>query len=145
MPQKTRRIDKNRLEIVIIEKLCSLSALQLQETVGNPTPFSLRQNKVVSLLMASDFKFLVRGPIMYCFNISPLVSELRNLQFCISASCVCMCRVRRITRLVRSKRVSNCDIPKKRSARVRVCSSNLGFSVGSANRIRPKHGIPLPV
>ena len=26
-----------------------------------------------------------------------------------------------------------------------VCSTNLGFSVGSANRIRPKHGIPLPV
>ena len=25
------------------------------------------------------------------------------------------------------------------------CSANLGFSVRSANRIRPKHGIPLPV
>ena len=25
-----------------------------------------------------------------------------------------------------------------------VCSTNLGFSGGSANGIRPKHGIPLP-
>ena len=30
-------------------------------------------------------------------------------------------------------------------ARVHACSTNLGFSVRSANRIRPKHGIPLPV
>ena len=26
-----------------------------------------------------------------------------------------------------------------------VCSTNLGFSVRSANRIRPKNGIPMPV
>ena len=31
---------------------------------------------------------------------------------------------------IRAKRVSNCYIPKKKSARVRVCSTNLGFSVG---------------
>ena len=30
-------------------------------------------------------------------------------------------------------------------ARVHACSTSLGFSVGSANRIWPKHGIPLPV
>ena len=30
-------------------------------------------------------------------------------------------------------------------ARVHACSTNLGFSVGSANRLRPKQGIPLPV
>ena len=33
------------------------------------------------------------------------------------------------------------DASQKKS--LRVCSTNLGFSVGSANRIRPKHGIPL--
>ena len=43
------------------------------------------------------------------------------------------------------------DTSKKKSlrvcpcARVHRCSTNLGFSVGSANRLRPKHGIPLPV
>ena len=30
-------------------------------------------------------------------------------------------------------------------ARVHACSTSLGFSVRSANRIWPKHGIPLPV
>ena len=30
-------------------------------------------------------------------------------------------------------------------ARVHGCSTNLGFSVGSANRLRPEHGIPLPI
>ena len=30
-------------------------------------------------------------------------------------------------------------------ARGHACSTNLGFSVRSANHIRPKHGIPLPV
>ena len=29
--------------------------------------------------------------------------------------------------------------------KVRVCSTNLGFSVRSANRIRPKNGIPMAV
>ena len=32
---------------------------------------------------------------------------------------------------------------KKKSDSLCVCSANLGFSVRSANRIRPKHGIPL--
>ena len=41
----------------------------------------------------------------------------------------------RIKVVIRAKRVSNCYIPKTKSARVRVCSSNLCFSVGSANRI----------
>ena len=31
--------------------------------------------------------------------------------------------------IIRAKRVSNCYIPPKKSARVRVCSTNLGFSV----------------
>ena len=30
-------------------------------------------------------------------------------------------------------------------ARVHACSTSLGFSIRSANRIWPKHGIPLPV
>ena len=37
--------------------------------------------------------------------------------------------------------------PKKKirpCARVHACSTNLGFSVTSANGIRPNHGIPLP-
>ena len=34
---------------------------------------------------------------------------------------------------------------KKLTVCVSVCSANLGFSVRSANRIRPKHGIPLSV
>ena len=34
---------------------------------------------------------------------------------------------------------------KKKTDRLSGCSANLGFSVRSANRIRPKHGIPLPV
>ena len=32
---------------------------------------------------------------------------------------------------------------KKKTDGLCVCSANLGFSVRSANRIRPKHGIPL--
>ena len=52
--------------------------------------------------------------------------------------------------IIRAKRVSNWYIPQKKSARVPVWtasarSTTLGFSVGSANRLRPKHGIPLPV
>ena len=47
--------------------------------------------------------------------------------------------------VIRAKRVSNCYIQKKKNVRVCVCSTNLGFSGGSVNRIRPKHGIPLPV
>ena len=35
------------------------------------------------------------------------------------------------------------DTSQKKSAC--VCSTNLGFSVRSANRIRPKNGIPMPV
>ena len=34
---------------------------------------------------------------------------------------------------------------KKKTDSLCVCSANLGFSVKSANRIRPKHGIPLSV
>ena len=34
---------------------------------------------------------------------------------------------------------------KKKSARVHACLTSLGFSIRSANRIWPKHGIPLPV
>ena len=34
---------------------------------------------------------------------------------------------------------------KKKTDCVCGCSANLGFSVSSANRIRPKHGIPLSV
>ena len=33
----------------------------------------------------------------------------------------------------------------RQTVRLCGCSANLGFSVRSANRIRPKHGIPLPV
>ena len=33
------------------------------------------------------------------------------------------------TFIIRAKRVSNCYIQKRKSARVRVCSTNLGFSV----------------
>ena len=33
---------------------------------------------------------------------------------------------------IRAKRVSNCYIPKKKFTRVRVCSTNIGFSVGYA-------------
>ena len=32
---------------------------------------------------------------------------------------------------------------KKKTDSLCVCSANIGFSVRSANRIRPKHGIPL--
>ena len=32
----------------------------------------------------------------------------------------------------------------KKKIRPCVCSTNLGFSVTSANGIRPNHGIPLP-
>ena len=34
---------------------------------------------------------------------------------------------------------------KKKTDSLCVCSANLGFSVRSANRVRPKHGIPLSV
>ena len=49
--------------------------------------------------------------------------------------------------VIRAKRVSNCYMQEKKKLTVCVsgCSVNLGFSVRSANRIRPKHGIPLPV
>ena len=48
---------------------------------------------------------------------------------------------------IRAKRVSNCYIPKKTFVLCAccVCSTNLGFSIRSANRIRSKHGIPLSV
>ena len=44
--------------------------------------------------------------------------------------------------IIRAKRVSNCYIQEKKNVRLCRCSTNLGFSVRSANRIRPKHGIP---
>ena len=50
--------------------------------------------------------------------------------------------------IIRAKRVSNCYMQEKKnwpSVWMSVCSANLGFSVTSANRIRPEHGIPLPV
>ena len=37
-----------------------------------------------------------------------------------------------------------CACARVPACRVHVCN-NIGFSVGSANRLRPKHGIPLPV
>ena len=54
----------------------------------------------------------------------------------------------RLFLVTRAKRVSNGYILKKKSVRVCVCvcvcSTNLGFSVTSANGIQPNHGIPLP-
>ena len=50
--------------------------------------------------------------------------------------------------IIRAKRVSNCYMQEKKNWQS-VCLSwrsvNLDFSVRSANRIRPKHGIPLSV
>ena len=52
--------------------------------------------------------------------------------------------------IIRAKRVSNCYMREKKNDRlcgcvcVCGCTANLGFSVRSANRIRPKDGIPLP-
>ena len=37
------------------------------------------------------------------------------------------------------------DTSQKKNLCVCVCSANLGFSDRSANRIRPKNGIPTPV
>ena len=51
-----------------------------------------------------------------------------------------------IRTFIRAKRVSNCYIQEKKlTVCLSGCSANLGFSVKSANRTRPKHGIPLPV
>ena len=63
--------------------------------------------------------------------------------------CEHVCLFERSEFLIRAKRVSNWYIQKKSlrvcpCARVHGCSTNLGFSVGSANRLRPKHVIPLP-
>ena len=41
--------------------------------------------------------------------------------------------------------IATCKKIKTDRLSVSGCSVNLGFSVRSANRIRPKHGISLPV
>ena len=52
-----------------------------------------------------------------------------------------------VEEIIRAKRVSNCYMQEKKTDSLCVCgcSANLGFSARSANRIRPKHGIPLSV
>ena len=79
-------------------------------------------------------------------SLSPLLLLLfpSRLFYC------CCCWWEGICIFIRAKRVSNWYIPKKKSARVscarvHACSTSLGFSIRSANRIWPKHGIPLPV